>query len=221
MARRRVAPGPARRVTSGGRAERVQPGRPGWTRPSWSAPPRRATGRRSTSWSRRTYVDTYTLALRLTGNEEDARDVVQEAYLRAYRGHRSGSAATPSSRRGCTGSPPTARPPTSAKRRPPPPRGARATTSSPPTTGPRSTRRRSAERRASCGTGSRRRARTTSRRGCGPSSCCATSTTCPTRRSPHELGITESAAKVRLHRARKKLRERAVPDQGEESARAV
>jgi RNA polymerase sigma-70 factor (ECF subfamily) len=33
-----------------------------------------------------TYVDTYTLAHRLTGNEEDARDVVQEAYLRAYRG---------------------------------------------------------------------------------------------------------------------------------------
>ena len=35
---------------------------------------------------RLTYVDTYTLAHRLTGNEEDARDVVQEAYLRAYRG---------------------------------------------------------------------------------------------------------------------------------------
>jgi RNA polymerase sigma-70 factor, ECF subfamily len=35
---------------------------------------------------RRTYVDTYTLALRLTADEEDARDVVQEAYLRAWRG---------------------------------------------------------------------------------------------------------------------------------------
>jgi RNA polymerase sigma-70 factor (ECF subfamily) len=34
---------------------------------------------------RRTYVDTYTLAIRLTGNEEDARDVVQEAYLRAWK----------------------------------------------------------------------------------------------------------------------------------------
>jgi RNA polymerase sigma-70 factor (ECF subfamily) len=33
-----------------------------------------------------TYPDTYTLAYRLTGNEDDARDVVQEAYLRAYRG---------------------------------------------------------------------------------------------------------------------------------------
>jgi RNA polymerase sigma-70 factor (ECF subfamily) len=37
---------------------------------------------------RLTYVDTYTLALRLTGDEEDARDVAQEAYLRAYKGLR-------------------------------------------------------------------------------------------------------------------------------------
>jgi RNA polymerase sigma-70 factor (ECF subfamily) len=35
---------------------------------------------------RRTYVDTYTLALRLTSDEEDARDVVQEAYIRAWKG---------------------------------------------------------------------------------------------------------------------------------------
>lgn len=35
---------------------------------------------------RRTYVETYTLAMRLTANEEDARDVVQEAYLRAWKG---------------------------------------------------------------------------------------------------------------------------------------
>jgi RNA polymerase sigma-70 factor, ECF subfamily len=35
-----------------------------------------------------TYPGTYTLAFRLTGNEDDARDVVQEAYLRAYRGLR-------------------------------------------------------------------------------------------------------------------------------------
>src|SRR5438552_583282 len=34
---------------------------------------------------RRTYVDTYTLAMRLTANEGDARDVVQESYLRAWK----------------------------------------------------------------------------------------------------------------------------------------
>lgn len=37
---------------------------------------------------RRTHQATYTLALRLTSNEEDARDVTQEAYLRCYRGLR-------------------------------------------------------------------------------------------------------------------------------------
>jgi len=37
---------------------------------------------------RATYVDMYTLAHRLMGDEEDARDVVQESYLRAYRGLR-------------------------------------------------------------------------------------------------------------------------------------
>ena len=35
---------------------------------------------------RATHAETYTLAYRLTGDEEDARDVVQETYLRAYRG---------------------------------------------------------------------------------------------------------------------------------------
>lgn len=34
---------------------------------------------------RQTYVGTWTLAVRLTANEEDAKDVVQEAYLRAWR----------------------------------------------------------------------------------------------------------------------------------------
>jgi RNA polymerase sigma-70 factor (ECF subfamily) len=34
---------------------------------------------------RQTYADTYALAFRLTGNEDDACDVLQDAYLRAYR----------------------------------------------------------------------------------------------------------------------------------------
>ena len=33
-----------------------------------------------------TYAESYTLAFRLTGNAEDAQDVVQEAYERAYKG---------------------------------------------------------------------------------------------------------------------------------------
>jgi RNA polymerase sigma-70 factor (ECF subfamily) len=35
---------------------------------------------------RATYADAFALAMRLTANEEDAKDVVQEAYFRAYRG---------------------------------------------------------------------------------------------------------------------------------------
>ncbi|MGI8794849.1 MAG: RNA polymerase sigma factor [Acidimicrobiales bacterium] len=38
---------------------------------------------------RQTTASTYTLARRLCGNEEDARDVVQETYLRAYKGLKS------------------------------------------------------------------------------------------------------------------------------------
>ena len=57
---------------------------------------------------RATYAETFTLALRLTGNEEDAR-----TWCRRPTSEPSGasvaSAATRSSPRGCTGSPPTAR----------------------------------------------------------------------------------------------------------------
>lgn len=35
---------------------------------------------------RRTYTDVYALAFRLTGNPDDARDVTQDVYLRAYKG---------------------------------------------------------------------------------------------------------------------------------------
>ena len=46
----------------------------------------------------------YALAYRTLGREEDARDVVQEAFLRAYRGC-AVSRARRSSRPGCTASP--------------------------------------------------------------------------------------------------------------------
>ena len=62
---------------------------------------------------RATHAETYTLAFRLTGDDEDARDVTQDTYLRAYRAL-TGSGATPASRPGCTGSPPTAPAPSSA-----------------------------------------------------------------------------------------------------------
>ena len=35
---------------------------------------------------RQTYAETYTLAYRLVGNQEDAQDVTQEVYLRAWKG---------------------------------------------------------------------------------------------------------------------------------------
>src|SRR5213593_2272744 len=105
-----------------------------------------------------TYADTYTLAYRLTGDEEDARDVVQESYLRAYRGLKRfrGDAAL---------------------RRLPP----------------------------------RLRAVVVLR----------DVYDLPHEAIADELGISESAAKVRLHRARRKLRERLFPLRGEEDARAV
>ena len=73
------------------------PGRPArrWRRDRPGPPPdvgdlvdaaKAGDGRALEELVRLTYTDTYTLAYRLTGNEDDARDVVQEAYLRAQRG---------------------------------------------------------------------------------------------------------------------------------------
>jgi ribosomal protein L33 len=130
---------------------------------------------------RATYVDTYTLAHRLTGDEEDARDVVQETYLRAYRGlarfrgdaqfttwlYRitANCASTHLGRRRSA-------PPRRAGRRHPPrrPRPAHDPRAGPSTW--RSATRLQWALRAG------------SPPACGPSWCCATSTTCPTRPSP-------------------------------------
>ena len=130
---------------------------------------------------RATYADTYTLALRLTGDEEDARDVVQESYLRAYRGlkrFRGDAQFTTWLYRitaNCAANqlrPAHAAPPRRARR------GRRAGRRATPTT-----TRPSWPTRPTCATGWRERS-TCCRPGCGRSSCCATSTTCPTRPSP-------------------------------------
>ena len=164
---------------------------------------------------RATYADTYTLALRLTGDEEDARDVVQEAYLRAYRGLKRFRGDAQFSTwlyritANCAVDPP--RP-----AGPAPPRRAR--------------RRRAGRRRRPdadpAGLGRRRRAARPPR-----ATRCAELP--PRLRAvvvlrdvydlPHEaiaaeLGISESAAKVRLHRARRKLREQPLPAAGRATA---
>jgi RNA polymerase sigma-70 factor (ECF subfamily) len=165
-----------------------------------------------------TQAEVYTLAYRLTGNEEDARDVAQDAFLRAYKGlkHFRGDArfstwmyritancaSTTLVRRSRTGS-----------HEPLPDDD--ATPDERPESNP--------ESMAEAGA---LRDRMTA----------ALAELSPLLRSvvvlrdiydlPHEaiaseLGITEAAAKVRLHRARRKLRERLFPMPGEEKARAV
>jgi RNA polymerase sigma-70 factor (ECF subfamily) len=168
---------------------------------------------------RLTHADTYTLAYRLTGNEEDASDVVQESYLRAYKGLKrfrgdaqfttwlyritANCASTQLTKRGRH-------------------RHEVLDEDSPvadlhPGLDPVATVEASALRHRLTG---------------------ALSSLPPKLRAvvvlrdvydlPHEaiaaeLGISESAAKVRLHRARRKLREQLfpLPGDGEEDARAV
>ena len=166
---------------------------------------------------RATYADTYTLAYRLTGDEEDARDVVQEAYLRAFKGLKrfrgearfstwlyritANCAANQMNRRSrdrhdtleedssLPDSRPEADPATMAEGRALQDRIAAALDDLPP----------------------RLRAVVVLR---------------DVYDLPHEaiaaeLGISEAAAKVRLHRARRRLRERLFPLKGEEQAHAV
>jgi RNA polymerase sigma-70 factor, ECF subfamily len=140
---------------------------------------------------RRTQAETYTLAYRLTGNEEDARDVAQEAYVRAYKG---------------------------LKRF----RGdAQFTTWL---------------YRITANCAASHMTRRTRDRHDDLDDEAEVSDVPPRLRAvvvlrdvydlPHdaianELGITEAAAKVRLHRARRRLREQLFPMRGEADARAV
>ncbi len=164
-----------------------------------------------------TYADVYTLAYRLTGNEEDARDVVQEAYLRAFRSvkrFRGDSRFSTWMYRitaNCASSYRTRR------------WKGRHEQLSDDDTHRDERAEADPEQMAEAGL---LRDRVTA----------ALADLPPVLRSvvvlrdvydlPHEaiaseLGITEAAAKVRLHRARRKLRERLFPMPGEEKARAV
>lgn len=166
---------------------------------------------------RRTYADTYTLAFRLVGDEEDARDVVQEAYLRAHKGikrfrgdaqfstwlHRitANCANTYLGRRGRHEHDPLPEEPAIADDHP----------------------QIDPEERAGIGD---LREQLTEALLALPPKLRAVVVLRDIYDLSHDsiaeqLGITESAAKVRLHRARKRLRERLYPLGEEEQARAV
>ena len=166
---------------------------------------------------RATYADTYTLAYRLTGDEEDARDVVQEAYLRAYRGLKRfrGDARFSTWMY-------------------------RITANCASTLLAKRTRHRHEELTDDAAIADGRpeidpesmaeaellRDRVSDALHDLPPGLRAVVVLRDIYDLPHEaiaaeLGISEAAAKVRLHRARKKLRERLFPIPGEESARAV
>jgi RNA polymerase sigma-70 factor (ECF subfamily) len=164
-----------------------------------------------------TYADVYTLAYRLTGDEEDARDVVQEAYLRAYRGlkHFRGDAQFSTWMY-------------------------RITANCASTFLARRSRHRHdeltddvplADRRAEVDPETMAAAESLRHRVSDalqelPPRLRAVVVLRDVYDLPHEaiateLGISEAAAKVRLHRARKKLRERLFPMRGEENVHAV
>jgi RNA polymerase sigma-70 factor (ECF subfamily) len=168
-----------------------------------------------------THADAYTLAFRMTGNEEDARDVVQEAYLRAWKGLKrfrgdakfntwlyritANCAVTHLSRR--------------ARDR----HDVLEDDDMAPDT------RVEADPAARLGAGDDRRLLQSALQSLSPEMR-AVVVLRDIYDLPHEaiaveLGISEGAAKVRLHRARKKLRERLFPLRGEltgeEAAHAV
>lgn len=166
---------------------------------------------------RRTYADTYTLAFRLTGDEEDARDVVQETYLRAHRGlkrfrgdaqfstwlHRitANCAATHLGRRGRHRHDPLPDDPAIADTNPHRDPVLRADVDA----------LRVELQAALLELPDKLRAVVVLR----------DIYDLPHEAIARELSISESAAKVRLHRARKRLRERLYPLGDEETARAV
>ncbi len=163
---------------------------------------------------RATTAETYTLALRLTGNEEDARDVVQETYLRAYKGlkrFRGESAFTTWLYRITANCASTALSKRSKHRHEDIDDEAGIADLRPEV---------DPELRADA---SLERERVSAALADLPAPLRAVVVLRDVYDLPHEaiaaeLGITEGAAKVRLHRARRKLRETLFPLRGEEDA---
>jgi RNA polymerase sigma-70 factor, ECF subfamily len=167
---------------------------------------------------RATYADAYTLAYRLTGNEEDARDVVQDAYLRAFRSIRKFRGDAQFSTwmyrivANCAAT-------TLGKRN-------RHRHEELPDDGQVSDDRPDADPALLAEAGAMRN-RVDSALKRLPPRLRAVVVLRDVYDMPHEaiaaeLGITEAAAKVRLHRARRRLREQLFPLRGdEEEARAV
>ena len=166
---------------------------------------------------RATYTDVYTLAYRLTGDEEDARDVTQEAYLRAYKGLRrfrgdarfstwmyritANCASTAMSKR--------------ARHRHDQLDDEAVVADERPEVDPEA-----------MADAELLRDRVNSALEELPERLRAVVVLRDVYDLPHqaiadELGISEAAAKVRLHRARRRLRQRLFPMQGEETAHAV
>ena len=165
-----------------------------------------------------TYAQTYTLALRLTHNEEDARDVVQEAYLRAYKGLKKyrGDAQFTTWLYRITANCAATHLGKGNKHRHEDLEDAASTLlderpESDPSVSADASILRDRVNAALAHLPPRLRAVVVLR----------DVYDLPHEEIAQELGITEAAAKVRLHRARKQLRERLFPMRGEEEARAV
>jgi RNA polymerase sigma-70 factor (ECF subfamily) len=166
---------------------------------------------------RASQAEVYTLAYRLTGNEEDARDVAQEAYLRAFRSLKRfrGDARFSTWMHRITANCALT---FLAKRT----KGRHEELSSDESVAderPESSPEMMAEAEFV-------RGRLTDALSELPPRLRAVVVLRDVYDLPHEaiaaeLGISQEAAKVRLHRARRKLRERLFPMPGEESARAV
>ena len=166
---------------------------------------------------RATHADVYTLALRLTGDPEDARDVTQEAYLRAwkslarFRGDAQFSTWMYRITANCASTMLSGR----RRRRHEDLPDDIAVADTRPEVDP--------EVMAEAGALRQRVAAALDEL---PPRLRAVVVLRDVYDLPHEaiaaeLGITEAAAKVRLHRARRKLRERLFPVGREEAARAV